>query len=446
MKKIICLVILIIAFLIVFISCINKNNPSNSEIDKGNDISDNKHNEEDALDINSDKKNAIDNFNNDKEDLDNKSDNNSNNITEEFENYRLFGNIPYDKSIKYTSSINGNLSNRANIADDENYIYYINVNDENKLYRVNKDGKDNKLIYEESIRELQCYNGKLYFLKSVEVEKDPSGFPIYDNYICSIDSDGNNYKEITYDREMKKFLILNGKIYYIAFSGLGEGLDLLAGQYDLFCYDIESKKKSTIYKFIQIGEDWILDSTLNANGDNIYFLTWFDGIIEYNIKTNNSRVILDEDSDYYTIITNFIVLNDKLIFKCKDDRTCNNEWKIYLKDIKYDEDKTLCIFSQIKVKEMLMSVNINDSYVFLTYMQFNNIPEEAKIILVRMKYDGSEVVKIKEIPCMQPDIRPVGQIYIIDDKLIFLNSLGGGTLENMIKIMDFDGNTLDWDI
>ena len=447
MKKIIFSIILIIVFLTVFISCINKNNPSNSNIDKKNDINISK---EDTFDLNSDKKDIIDNSNNsNKEDIGSNNENNAINSTGNFEEDVFLSNIPYDRSIEYTTNINGNLINRANVAADENYIYYINIKDENKLYRISKDGRDNKLIYEERVEELQCINGKLYFLKPVEVEKHPTGFPLYDKYICSIDSEGNNYEEITYDREMKKFLILNDKVYYIAYSGLGpEELRLQDGQYDLFCYDIKSKQKSTVYEFMRIAENWLVNSSLISNDDNIYFETWYDGIVEYNIKTNTSRTILDEYSskDFTKGIGTYILSNNKLIFTHFDSgESPNTKRGISISDIKKTNDETLCIFSDDREDGGISYINFNENYIFMMYVQYDFISEKKKVIIVRMKHDGSEAVKLEEIPIEYIYQRSTAQIYLIDDKLIFFEKIFRES-EKMIKVMDFDGNEFEWDI
>lgn len=110
MRKSIFLVVLIIAFLTIFISCTNKNNPASSNTNKENDIGENKEN---PLDL--DREDIADNSNNDNEkDLDNNNKNNFNNIADD----RFLSDIPYDKSIEYSTNINGNLANGFNVASD----------------------------------------------------------------------------------------------------------------------------------------------------------------------------------------------------------------------------------------------------------------------------------------------------------------------------------------
>ncbi len=447
MKKIIFSVILVLIFLTVFISCVNEKKPSQSNAHEENVINDSNDNTENDLGNNIE----IGSDNNTEKDIGSNTDNNSNNDTTDTSTKDMFlSNISYDKNIKYTSSINGNLTNGSCVVDDEDFIYYINVKDENKLYKIDKNGNNKQLVYEEKIENLQYFNGKLYFLISKEVEKHPSGYPIYDMYICSIDKDGNNFVEITKDREIKNFLVLNDKIYYIAYSGDGEGLeyDLPSGKYDLFCYEIKSKQKSTIYEVIQVGDHIRSFSSLLLNDDNIYFKTWYAGIIQYNTKTGIIKTVLSKTSDYYTGTGNFIIFNNSLIFTCIDDRKYpDSKTEIYIINIKKPEDKPLLIFSEIKITDMIMNININDNYIFLTYTPFDEIvSEKSKIIFIRMKHDGSEVVKIKEILCGEEICISVGEIYLIGDKFVFLHRLGDSVLGKLIKVMDFDGNDINWDI
>jgi len=445
MKKIIFSIILTLFFLTVFMSCVNEKKPSHSnayEEDVNNDSDD------------SNKKNLSNNNENDsnntEKDISNNTEDNSNNDTTDNSTKDVFlRNIPYDKNIKYTSSTNGNLANGSCVVDDENYVYYINVKDDNKLYKIDKNGNNKQLFYEEKIENLQYFNGKLFFLISKEVEKHPSGFPIYDKYICSIDIDGNNYVEITKDREIKNFIVLNDKIYYIAYSGTGEGLglDLPDGKYDLFCYDTISKKKSTIYETVFVTDIRHYNSPILINESNIYFKTWNGEVVEYNVEKDSTKIILSDKNDYYTATGDFIIFNSKLIFTCIDDRKYPDSRRdIYITDIKETEDKPLLIFSEMKNTDMLMSVNITDNYIFLTYTPFDEIvSEKSKIIFIRMKHDGSEVVKIKEILFSEISNLKVGEICLINDKLIFLNRWGD-KLDKIIKVIDFDGNDLNWDI
>jgi hypothetical protein len=446
MKKIIFSVILTLIFLTIFISCVNEKRLSQSNAHEENVINDSDDNTENDLGNNTE----IGSDNNTKKDIGSNADINSNNDSTDTSTKDMFlSNIPYDKNIKYTSSINGNLANGSCVVDDENFIYYINVKDENKLYKIDKNGNNKQLVYEEKIENLQYFNGKLYFLISKEIEKDPSGFPIYDKYICSVDNDGNNFVQIIKDREIIKFLVLNDKIYYIAYSGTGEnlGLSLSSGKYDLFCYNTIYKEKSTIYETILITDVRHFNSPLLINENKIYFKAWTGEVIEYNTEKNISNIILENESDYYTHTSDFIVCNNMIIFACSDgSKYPDAKIEIYLKDLKRPEDKPLLVFTQIEITDMIMSFNVNDNYIFLTYTPFDEIvSEKSKINFIRMKHDGSEIVKIKEIYCSEIGNLTIGEVYLINDKLIFLHKWGD-VLGKIIKIIDFDGNDINWDI
>ena len=434
MKKSIFLIILVLAFLTIFISCFNENSPSNLNINK-----------EDSLD--SDKKDISNNSNEEK--LDNDTENNPSSTSKDSLKDMFITDIPYDRSIKYTTNINANSAIGANVIADENYIYYINIKDKYKLYRISKDGKNKTSIYGERVDKLQYFNGKIYFLNSEKFKEDQTDVYIYDSYVCSIDKDGNNFVEIIKDADIRNFIAIKDKIYYIAYSGLGEGYNLPSGQYDLFCYDTKSKEKSTIYEIIQIGDLPGFDSSLISNGDNIYFETMYDGIVEYNIETNTSRVILSKNNEYYTSISGLMIYDNELIFNYIDNINLSDEKEeICMINLRKSAENLLSLFSEIgKIGRVLCS-NTNNNYVFFAYTLYEEIESgRSKITIVRAKHDGSEAIKIKELFCRQIYHLPVGEIFLVDDKVIFFNSYyWDDEIEEMIKVMDFDGNELGWDI
>ena len=434
MKKIFFLVILVVFILIMFVSCINENKPLNSNIDEQNDIS---KNDDKTLDL--DISENEENSNNDT-----KNDKNNDTIRNLF-----LSDVPYDKSIEYITNINGNSAIGANVVEDEEYIYYVNIKDEKKLYRIKKDGKDNRLIFGERVAKLQYYNEKIYFLRFEKVGEEPSGFPIYDSYVCSIDRDGNNFEEIIKDGEIRNFIVFEDRIYYIAYSGLGEGYILPSGQYDLYCYDTGSKEKSTIYEIIQIGDIPRYDSSLISNKNNIYFETIFDGIVEYNIETNESRVILNKKNEYYTDIKGLMIYDNKLIFDSIDKfKSSDENEELLIEDLRKSNEYLLNIFSIIRDSGRILCANSNNNYIFFAYTLNDEVEsEKSKVTIVRVKHDGSEAVKIKELTCREIYHLPVGEIYLVNDKLIFFNShYLDDEINEMIKVMDFDGNELDWDI
>lgn len=438
MRKVVFSIVLALIFLTFIISCVNDSNHSNLNIHEGNSISDNK---EDTL--NSNKKETTDN--NNEEDLDSDKENISINTTEDFESKTFLSNIPYDKTIEYKTNINGNLTNRSYAVEDDDFIYYVNIKDEYKLYKINKSGNGNQLIYGEEVRGLQYFDEKLYFLKFEEREKYNFDFKIYSAYICSIDRNGNNYVEIISDKEIKNFLILKDKIYYIALSEKED--DMILGIYNLFCYDISENGKNTIYENVYVEGSPSFCYPIIYSGDSIYFMASHNKFVEYNIQTNSVKTVLSTEADYIHI-NNVIVYGNKIIYKSKNDKDENVGWDLYIVDVTEPEAEPLCLFPESNYPCMMMSYNITDNYVFLSYTKYDKtVPEKSDIVIIRMKHDGSEAVKIKELFCREIYHLPVGEILLINDKLIFFNShYWEDETNEMIKIMDFDGNELDWDI
>ena len=95
-----------------------------------------------------------------------------------------------------------------------------------------------------------------------------------------------------------------------------------------------------------------------------------------------------------------------------------------------------------------MRYNITDNYVFFAYTSYEEVAKErSKIFIVRVKHDGSEAVKIKEIDCREIGNWTQDQMYIIDDKLIYFNRhYWEDEIDKMIRVMDFDGNDMNWEI
>lgn len=93
-----------------------------------------------------------------------------------------------------------------------------------------------------------------------------------------------------------------------------------------------------------------------------------------------------------------------------------------------------------------MHYNITNNYIFFAYTPYDEIVEgRSKIVIVRVKHDGSEAVKIKEIDCREIGNWTQDQMYIVDDKLIYFNRhYWEDEADKMIRVMDFDGNDINW--
>ncbi len=217
-----------------------------------------------------------------------------------------------------------------NIIDD--WIYYINSEDSNKVYKMDIDGHNNQklneikgnflIAFEEGLYVISVsekYNNSLYYMdydgRNVKIicnDKVSSIF-FYNNYIyytsvidsngkvhlCRMDIDGSD-KEIILDDNVKKFFIYKDNIFYLT----GEII-----QNRLCRTNINGKKKTVLEKNAVIPE-----ITMNLHNNTLYYRDLSNLTFnQINLDTSKKK-ILDNIS-----FTNIYIIDNK-IFHYENDR------------------------------------------------------------------------------------------------------------------------------
>ena len=364
----------------------------------------------------------------------NPKDNNENIENNEFENFFLT-NIPYDKSIIYKTNLNANLSNDNGVTSDESYIYYINIKDDDKLYKMNKSQNISEKIFDESVSNIYLYDKKIYFIQYDNTENENS--LICKSSISCVSTNGVSKNVIIEKNNILCFVIHENNIYYIAHSNeLNEkGLE----RFDLYKYNLLINENTLIYKNVCSSLYAPISIKIMLNNEKIYFFDFDFNYIEYNTVKMQFKTMIE--NNYYKNLT---VYNGYIYYHDKNSSISNSKWNISRKKLDCS-DTSSEIFSEFDSDDMLMNMNVTDNYIFIIYATKHEINNGSNLFVLRMKHDGSELVKIYEIPCKSIGNISLGFIYTVDDKIIIFNRKTIEKNDNII-VLDFDGNRLDWDI
>ncbi len=114
-----------------------------------------------------------------------------------------------------------------------------------------------------------------------------------------------------------------------------------------------------------------------------------------------------------------------------------------LKSINLDESKLENLVN-LDENYIIRTVYITDEYVFFTtYNEYKN----NVLDIYRVKNDGNDLVKIYSIEYPEQLSNIVGdRIFIVNKKIIFFDTNFIIDNKHRIKVLDFDGNELNWDM
>ncbi|WP_050607466.1 leucine-rich repeat domain-containing protein [Clostridium niameyense] len=243
--------------------------------------------------------------------------------------YIFTGNVDgYGKKVKLTLTVNGyipegmgnslgNIINGALTAKDDNYIYYINKEYDNKIYKNKINGAEDSLLSTDNAKYLNCYGNYIYYISS--------------GNICRIKKDGGSVEKIL-NCDASNMIIYNNWIYFFDKSKPG-------------IYKIKTDK--TGYEAIISGGQWRIDSEFVLSGDNIYYGNYSDGNCIYKIKIDGSgKVKLNNiESKHMIIVGKWIYyVSNGNIYKMKTDGSLNT----------------------LLYKGNVVTLNVDDSYVYYT--------------------------------------------------------------------------------
>lgn len=268
----------------------------------------------------------------------------------------------------------GNTANDGMLLQQNGKMFFINWNDNHRLYSMSINGTDLKKLTEESV---SCLNGI-------------DGWIYYTNF-----NDGDRLYRIREDGS-KRSKIYKWKSQYV--NMCGEWLYLSNGN-----------DHNKLYKIKIDGSD-----EKQLNNDESMNVIVSNGWIYYNNKTDNGALYrIRTDGMERTKLAdlgngNFLVEGDRIYFSYSKD-----ESKIYSMKI---DGTDMCLFSQEKAG----FINMDDNYFY-----YSNVAQEGQ--LYRMKKDGSNSEKLSEISAFTISLSEK-YIFFIDfwneDKLLIANKDG----------------------
>jgi hypothetical protein len=300
---------------------------------------------------------------------------------------------------------------------DSKNIYYIN---DGKLYSISRTGTYKKLLFDElNVSSFKIYKDKIYLLNYSSYKNEDF------NILYSIDNNGENLKLIegddfhSYTHKLRKFILYKDNIYYLRDNYGDDGM-----LHTVFKYDIENKSSNKNFNILTTESSEPIEYN-----NKLYFRDGLqnDRLIEYNGDNIKFIVFNKENNHKEKYITSIQIVNGYIYYNSKNHISRDKLYESIKPEIILDNEDC-----------MISSINVTKEYVFFINI-LRNEKNDVIIRYNRMKHDGSDLKTIFEDKFNTlSNIAPMS-IYIIDN-LIFYRLWE--TYE--IKVMDFDGNAIDW--
>lgn len=282
--------------------------------------------------------------------------------------------------IKYMGNTNGNIKEGGYVVEDNTYTYYINTDDNDRLYKVKKDGTENVKLTDCYSYELNMIGNYIYFTE---------GTP---GYINRIKRDGSRCKRLIYDKVDS--LIVTDK--YMFFRKTNETL----GESVLYRTDLNGNQRKKLSASVL---------TFSVLGNQIYYSDCKDDGALYSMDLNGKNIVKISD-DYAKCINPY---NEWIYYNA-----FNEDGKLY--KIKVDgSEKTLVSSFEC------WNVNIYNDKIY-----YRNQSDKGNLYV--MELDGTNNIKLAE--------RNIARINITDDYIIF-NRI---TSNQGYYKLDFQGNETKW--
>lgn len=255
----------------------------------------------------------------------------------------------------------GNLNNGGLFCEYDDKVYFSNPYDEGKLYVMNSDGSDIKMLSEDTVQSINVYGKYIYYTIKDTTQKSTNdsvlGFiNTGKNCLCRININGKNRKYLDSDPSMNASLVGN-YIYYIHYDTENAST--------LYRVKIDGKEKAEVSKnplnCNSVYNGKIYSNNIVNNGDPIILSP----------ETNNTITIYDGDS--YNCVT-----QDGSYLYFMD---CENDYRLVRVDLSTAKKETI-------VDERIETFNL---YGDVIYYLTNNEPA-----LYKIDSDGNNSQKIMD--------------------------------------------------
>ncbi|MFF2157343.1 DUF5050 domain-containing protein [Paenibacillus chitinolyticus] len=288
-----------------------------------------------------------------------------------------------------------NILNQAFVTQSNGWVYYQNVGDESKLYRMKEDGSQSVKITDDPAAQIQVTGGWVYYRLLTQGERTDAG------EVYRIRPDGTERTKLSQEKAGQVY-VTGDWIYYNVTAGFGSG-PLFKMRLDGSGKQELSQKNEDIMDFVpyqgriyykrSIGGLYSLDldgrnrktytkefvHELRAANGFIYYHKDANQLLKMSIQTGEESVAVDNVplSRYY-VGPDYLVLEKALSFL---DR------KVYLTDLQGGAEK-------LRIDNTLVQLNvIGDWIYFMTYETKSSTTHRyADIVfsLGRVKKDGSQ--------------------------------------------------------
>jgi len=304
----------------------------------------------------------------------------------------------------------GNQANGKKLDYDKDFIYYIN---DFKLYSIDRKGVNNKLLFDQwYVYKLELYKDKIYLSFR---DKENIG-------VCSINKDGTDLKtiivvNINSSSIYKGFILHNDYLYYFL-----ENSDLLN---EVYRYNIISCKPDNDFSFDYVGyisEPIIYD-------EKIYFCGTNNDLIEYDGNEHIRHMEFNKNLYEENYAASVQIMNDYVYYNSKTRISRDSINVLINSEIIFENNDFLISY-----------INVTEDYIFFINRINNYEQNNTDVEIYRIKHDGSDMQKIFEEEFELTNIGPQF-IYVIDNVLIYSNQI-----TNEIKLMDYDGNIISWNL
>jgi hypothetical protein len=333
-----------------------------------------------------------------------------------------------DNSYLCNVNLPSNIINGSYIVYDENYIYYINHADSNNLYKIDMNGKKSELLYNGDVSRLYIKDNNILFINKINDDKE----------LYSIEKDGRNLKKILADKEILNYSVFENTIYYIAPDGKQADYIIPYKIHNLYSYDITESKINLVFENVACYMNSPVVSPVIINDKKVYFgiFNLNSGILEYeylkyDIESRADSILSKLSPQAISDNTKFFSYENDSDVQC-----------IY--SMQNDDAGTLkTIYKNDDIRNSIMKMAASEHYLFVMIID-DIYNENPNLKIVRMKHDGSDIVKIAQM-----DLPSFGSYFpncmqVVENKLIIYKY--DENWNPSIIVMDFQGNTFDWDI
>ena len=260
------------------------------------------------------------------------------------------------KGYKYGNT-SGNITNLAAVAVQGDWIYYSNKSDDDKLYKIKKDGTNKTKLDNEGMCQNICViDGWIYYTRQTD-ELLPKSEYSY-QYLNKIRTDGTQ-KTRLHKGSFGNLSIVNDKMYFT------DNLSDLEG-YQLFSANLDGTNLKTICKGVQC-------YYVNVVGDEIYFADALNDKQLSKVKTDGSSLTKLGEVKAHSLN----VVGDWVYYVCESSDG-NSIYKV----------KTDGTTNTLLCNEDANFINVNNGWIYYTIDQKNGI--------YKVKTDGTSRTVIKE--------------------------------------------------